>query len=841
MEISSSLKNLGGRVSRRAGLRDRYDSEVDGVSDDFNEFNLPTMNICILVAGTHGDVLPFCALAKELQAMGHRVRLASHEVHRKTVTSRSIEFFPLAGNPKKLSQWMVKTGGTVLGEATNPQLLPEKDKMIKAILKSCWPAVSSPDPFDSDGTKFVADAVIANPPCFGHIHVCESLGIPLHIMFPQPWYYGTKSFPHPMSGLSYDNNTSGIGMDVLMADSMNKGSYSAFESLTWLASGIEINKWRKNELGLQKIPMGPMFANFIADCNIPFSAMWSPSFVPKPKDWPQQCRVVGTFSQNKKNVDHKSLVDESKFEDLIRWLMSGEKPVFVGFGSMVIKDTERLQTMIMKAAKTLNTRIVVQSSWSKLDVSSEPLCHNVGPVAHDWLLPLCCAVVHHGGAGTTAAGLRYALPTFVCPFFADQHMWGAMVHRAGVGPAPCPVDELTAEILTKKLKELTSDTIKLRAEKLSKEMNEENGVKGGLKHFCEGLPIDSMMCDVSLILGESILAKYSIKKGKIHISHEIATILATPDIDHLPNSSEDWVTTLRGVFRGIMNTWIFPLDPDQTEEYAPYSATNYRIGVASDKFVRGIGGACTESTRMLLVAVSQVFARPDAYARTHGALGCLFGVVIFPLYFVLYLWKSLIVCVDRTGVAYANGCFGKKWLYFIRPAIVTETGKNGVEEEVKYDALMNSERKSKLLIGKKLAEHALSFFDDCREGDDRSVLFSNAFTKDVLSGIGSSNKFSKLKLSATELDTLKTRLQKHKDRGPEEGGDSLSFSRFCMYLGEAIHPRWKEAANRKEDVYLYEDTEGGQVPDLETGKSVISQKSVIVTVPMNIESDEEST
>lgn len=840
MEITSSLASLGGKVSRKAGLRDRYDSEVDGVSDDFNEFNLPTMNICILVAGTHGDVLPFCSLAKELQAMGHRVRLASHEVHRKTVTSRSIEFFPLAGNPKKLSQWMVKTGGTVLGEATNPKLLPEKDKMIKAILKSCWPAVSSPDPLDSDGTKFVADAVIANPPCFGHIHVCESLGIPLHIMFPQPWFYGTKSFPHPMSGLSYDTSTSGMGMDLLMTDSMNKASYSVFESLTWLAAGIEINNWRKKELGLQKIPMGPMFSNFIADCNIPFSAMWSPSFVPKPKDWPTQCRVVGTFTQNKKNADHKTLVDESKFEDLIRWLMAGEKPVFVGFGSMVIKDTERLQNMIMKAARALNTRIVVQSSWSKLDVSNEPLCHNVGPVAHDWLLPLCCAVVHHGGAGTTAAGLRYALPTFVCPFFADQHMWGAMVHRAGVGPAPCPVDKLTADILTKKLKELTSDTIKLQAAKLSKEMNEENGVKGGLKHFCEGLPVDAMMCDVSLILGESMLAKYSLKKGKIHISHEIATILATPEIDHIPSSSHDWITTIRGLLRGLLNKWISPLDPDQTEEFSPYSATKYSIGVASDKFVRGMGGACAESSRFLVVAILQVFARPDRLARTNGALGCLFGVVLFPLYMLLYLVKSLIVCVDRTGVAYANGCFGKKWLYFINPTIASGTRDNGIEEEIKYDALMNSERRSKLLTGKKLAEDALVFFDECRQVEDRSIIINNACTKDVLMGIKSSNKFSRLALSARELETLVTRLRKHQDRGPEDGGDSLSFSRFCMFLGEAVHPRWKDIAKKEDEAYLYEDTEGVQVPDLEIGRSATSQKGVIVTVPINLESDEES-
>jgi len=226
---SSSPTHRASPLRSLPSFRQRYmlepvnsSNEDGGGSAGIPDLPLPPMNICIMIVGTHGDVLPFTGLAKVLQEDGHRVRIATHEVvstvlcrraymrpgyacrppigtltlarpgypyfpqHRNLVLSKGVEFYPMAGDPKQLSAWMVQTGGSIWGEAVNPSLLPEKSKMVVDIIKSSWPAATEVDPEDPDAVPFVADAIIANPPVMGHIHVAEALGIHLHIAFPQP-------------------------------------------------------------------------------------------------------------------------------------------------------------------------------------------------------------------------------------------------------------------------------------------------------------------------------------------------------------------------------------------------------------------------------------------------------------------------------------------------------------------------------------------------------------------------------------------------------------------------------------------------------------------------------
>ena len=517
----------------------------------------------------------------------------------------------------KSQGWILPTNHELLLEA------PSYISMISEILFSCWGAVTANDPRENeDGShtpttttpSFRANAIISNPVTYGHVHCAEALGVPIHLMFPQPWV-PTKAFPHPLSFFN-----PGDGWSI-----QNYLSYHMIDRVLWISMEQEVNRFRRDVLGLQPIWMALNQGghNFVDICKVPFVKMWSPYLVPKPKDWGEHIDVVGSlFDVEEENnaaasdsgIDLREIVrDASGFSpspELVHFLegrpaishcglLQNEfvlrgKPIFLGFGSMVVNESQvhKLVHMVLRAAALAGVRILVQSGWGNVishekfyeyakeaseyakvasdsgiyddnifpdlfgnissnehnSGSSSPIWASLfggslpvnkaqfelpggwsaesdafllGPCPHSWLFPRVLAVVHHGGAGTTAAGLRASKPTMICPFFGDQHFWGHRIHAAGLGPKPCPAVRLSETLLAESFALLTQQEFQEAARVMGLKLKEEDGVSNTVEAFYRNLPFCSMICEVSLFLGEIRLADVYCEQCGLNMNAEV--------------------------------------------------------------------------------------------------------------------------------------------------------------------------------------------------------------------------------------------------------------------------------------------------------------------------------
>ncbi|CAD6220208.1 unnamed protein product [Miscanthus lutarioriparius] len=421
----------------------------------------PPMQIAMLIVGTRGDVQPFIAIGKRLQDYGHRVRLATHANFKDFVMTTGLEFYPLGGDPKILAGYMVKNKGFL---PATPSEIPIQRKQIRDIIFSLLPACKDPD-IDT-GVSFSADAIIANPAAYGHVHVAEALNIPIHIIFTMPWT-PTCEFPHPFSHVK---QPAGYRL-----------SYQIVDSFVWLGIRDMINDLRKRKLKLR--PVTYLSGTHAYSKDIPHAYIWSPYLVPKPKDWGPKIDVVGfCFLDLASNYEPP--------EPLLRWLGSGDSPIYIGFGSLPIPEPDKLTRIIVQALEITGQRGIINKGWGGLGnlEESKEFVYVLDNVPHDWLFLQCKAVVHHGGAGTTAAGLKAGCPTTIIPFFGDQFFWGSMVHARGLGAPPIPVEQLQLHSLIDAIKFMIDPKVKERAVELAKAMESEDGVDGAVKSFLKHLP-----------------------------------------------------------------------------------------------------------------------------------------------------------------------------------------------------------------------------------------------------------------------------------------------------------------------------------------------------------------
>ena len=243
----------------------------------------------------------------------------------------------------------------------------------------------------------------------------------------------------------------------------------------------------------------------------------SPALIPKPKDWGPHIDISGFF--------FLSLASSyTPDPGLAAFLDAGPPPVYIGFGSIVVDDPNAMTKMIFDTVKKTGQRALVSKGWGGFGADEIGIPEGVfmlGNCPHDWLFKRVSCVVHHGGAGTTAAGISLGKPTVVVPFFGDQPFWGAMVARAGAGPVPVPYKEITSDKLASAILAALQPKALERAQELGQKIASEKGTEIAAESFHRALKVDELRCALCPSRG----AVWRVKRTTIRLSAFAATTL----------------------------------------------------------------------------------------------------------------------------------------------------------------------------------------------------------------------------------------------------------------------------------------------------------------------------
>jgi sterol 3beta-glucosyltransferase len=403
-------------------------------------------SITLLTVGTRGDVQPFIALGLGLQQSGYAVTVVTSERFAEFVRAYGLAFAPLSAEFLDLAN--TAGGKKALAGKGSLGLLRQALPLLRRMLDSTWPAIAP-----------ATAAIVYHPKVLAGYHLAEKLGIPAFVAFGIPALSPTREFANPLL------TTRNLG------PTLNRFSYRLFAWASTAPYRSMINQWRREQLDL------PPYKDdtWLRGRPVPILYGYSARVVPTPLDWDSSASVTGYW-----------LLDQSKTWQppaaLMAFLESGPPPIYIGFGSMPSPNPERTTAMVMEAIRQTGQRAIVATGGGGM--GAPPPSNTVFPieaVPHDWLFPRVAAVVHHGGAGTTAAGLLAGKPSVICPFFGDQPFWGKRVAALRVGPEPIPPARLSAETLAKAIHDaVADDAMQKRARTLGTQLRTEAGVEGAL-------------------------------------------------------------------------------------------------------------------------------------------------------------------------------------------------------------------------------------------------------------------------------------------------------------------------------------------------------------------------
>jgi sterol 3beta-glucosyltransferase len=349
-------------------------------------------------------------------------------------------------------------------------LLKKVIPMLRSMLQDEWQAAQD----------FQPDALVYHPKSLGSYHIAEKLNIPFFMAFALPLYTPTREFPVPiMSGIK-------------LGGAFNRFTYRLMAMAMAPYMGV-INDFRVNMLGLAK---RGRFASELVKPNgdpVPILYAYSSHVLPIPKDYPTHAHVTGYWF-----LDCEPTWQPSA--ELTRFIEAGDPPVYVGFGSMGGSKAQARAQIVIEALQKSSQRGLLASGWGGLRAGDLPeTIFMIDQAPHDWLFPRVAAVVHHGGAGTTGAGLRAGKPTVIVPFIVDQPFWGKVVHELGIGPKPIPQSKLTVDLLTDAICTAVTDKgMRQRAEEIGEQIRSENGVGNavGIIRREKGVPVSRTSASV---------------------------------------------------------------------------------------------------------------------------------------------------------------------------------------------------------------------------------------------------------------------------------------------------------------------------------------------------------
>ena len=298
-------------------------------------------------------------------------------------------------------------------------------------------------------------------------------------------------------------------------------TYAMIEVLSWQGLGDIINRFRKKCLGLD--PISLIWApGMLQRLKVPHTYCWSPALIPKPKDWGPHISISGFYFLNLAS-------NYTPAPDFKAFLDAGPPPVYIGFGSIVLDDPDAMTELIFETVRKTGQRVLLSKGWGGMGADRLRIPDSVfmlGNVPHDWLFKHVSCVVHHGGAGTTAAGITAGRPTVVVPFFGDQPFWGAMVARADAGPDPIPHKQLTADKLADAINFCLEPKSLEHAKELASKIAAERGSDTGAQSFHQYLEVDRLRCT----LVPSRPAAWRIKRTQVRLSAFAACTLANANL-----------------------------------------------------------------------------------------------------------------------------------------------------------------------------------------------------------------------------------------------------------------------------------------------------------------------